>query len=695
MNWERKSTKILIFLILTFILILLRIDTLKHIYKYTSLNLIDPDSYYHLRRILFTINYFPKILTFDPYLSYPYGEFVPWPPFFDFISAMITLPFYNPNKILPFLDVFYFFLTFLLIFFATKKNFVVATITCFFIAYSGILKIYSSAGRLDHHAFEMFLITGLSIAFIEYYKKEGILNLLLITIILIISFMTWPGAMIYSVPLIIFTLHKNLTGKNPNHINKGLFIAYHVSAIFLALYLKLSNSIDYYPYSFKFLSGFHRDFCFVVSILFFTLYLSDKILEKYSDKKYKNLLILVPYLINTILVVLIFRKFFSEIIAGLMFIGKSDYILKTAEEASPLFFSNIYTLTEELRRNTFLFTPFFFLFPLIIWKFYKNYRVNYLFVYTAFFFLLTCFQLRFGFFFMIGYSIIVGQIFKDQIRKIPPVILIATIIFLSVFSYYTSSKDSERRFTDEEVLETLVFIRNNTPLNKTFEQGNPAYGIIASWEHGHHIIQISNRPAVAHPFISVAPKNGYMDFIKILFAKDEKTIVNIMNTRQSRYLILDNVDSSIKIDWDTINWGQNPYVLGNNLNSKVLELYSYNLFHFYGLTKEGKSINEQIRIIFESKNSNVKLFENVLGCKIILKNKKGYILKAKITNGRKSFFYINLGKFDGNDQVFRLPYSNDKKYPFFATEIYIEKDGQKFTINITEDMVVEGKTVIL
>lgn len=695
MNWERKSTKFFIFFILTFIFIMLRVDTVQHIYRYPFLNLIDPDSYYHLRRILFTINNFPKILTFDPYLSYPYGEFVPWPPFFDFISAFITLPFPEPDKILPFLNTFYLFLAFLLIFFATKKEFAVSTIACFFIAYSGILKIYSSAGRLDHHAFELLLITALSVTFIKYYKKNGILNLILISLILIISFLTWPGATIYSVPLIIFTLYENFTGKNPYHINKGLFIAYHITAIFLAIYLKLSKTIDYYPYSFKFLSGFHRDFCFVISIIFFTFHLSDKITFKYSDKSYKKISIFTVYLINSILIIILFRNFFQQIISGLMFISKTEYILKTAEEASPLFFSNIYPLKEEFRRNIYLFTPFIFFLPFIILKFYKKYKLNYLFFYTSFFFLLTCFQLRFGIFFMIGYSVMLGEVFKTHLKKISPIIVLITFLLVSISTYNTSSKDAKERFTDDEILQTLDFIRNKTPYDKTFEQSRPPYGIIGSWEHGHHIIQISNRPAVAHPFIGVAPKNGYMDFINILFANDENKVLKIMNNRKARYLILDNIDSSIKIDWDITKWGKNPYILENNLTSKVLDLYSYNLFYFYGLTKEGKSINEQIRIIFESKNRNVKLFEKVNGCKIILKNKKDYILKAKITNGWKTFFYINTGKFQNNHQIFILPYSSDRTYPFFATEIYLEKEGKRINLKITEDMVIEGKTITL
>ncbi|MCX7770985.1 MAG: hypothetical protein N2202_07890 [Proteobacteria bacterium] len=689
MNWERKSTNILAFLILSFLLLILRLDTVPQIFKYPFFNLIDPDSYYHLRRIQFTINNFPDLLIFDPFLSFPYGEFVPWPPLFDFISAFIGKIF--SENLLPFLGIFYFYLAFLIIFFATRRKPVVCITTCFLFAYAGILRVYTSAGRLDHHSFEMLIVTALSVIFLMYYKNSKIFYLLLFILTIILSFLTWPGAIIYSAPLILFALYQNIFGKPSPHINKGLFIAYHVTAIFLAIYLKVTNTIENYPYSFKFLSGFHRDFCFVVSIIFFTFHLSTIISKRYEKKIYNILL----WIINPLILTLLFKNFFLEILSGLNFIGKSEYILKTAEEASPLFFSNIYSIKDEFKRNLFLFTPLILIFPYVIWKYYQRYKRDYLFFYTLFFFLLTLFQLRFGFFFMLGYSVILGVVLEKSIKKLSPLFVITLFLILSILTFFSSYKDSYKRFTNDEIIETLIFLRDKTPYNDDFIKGNLKYGILASWELGHHIVQISNRPAIANPFIGVAPNNGYKDFIDVLFAKDEKNVVDTLEKRKGRFLILENLESSIITDWDNVKWGNNPYIINNTLTPKVLELYSYNLFYFNGLTKEGKSINEKIRLIFKSNKGNVKLYENVRGCKIILKNKSGYILKGKITDDKNSFFYINTGWNEGNNQIFILPYSNEKRYSFYASEIYIEKEGLKKPLFITEDMVLNGNEIIL
>ncbi len=49
------------------------------------------DEYYHMRRILYTVNHFPNTLWFDSYLNYPHGLSITWPPLFDQISATLCV----------------------------------------------------------------------------------------------------------------------------------------------------------------------------------------------------------------------------------------------------------------------------------------------------------------------------------------------------------------------------------------------------------------------------------------------------------------------------------------------------------------------------------------------------------------------------------------------------------------------------
>ena len=49
------------------------------------------DPYYHMRRIMFTVEHFPSVSSFDSYVNYPLGYIVGWPPLFDILGASLSL----------------------------------------------------------------------------------------------------------------------------------------------------------------------------------------------------------------------------------------------------------------------------------------------------------------------------------------------------------------------------------------------------------------------------------------------------------------------------------------------------------------------------------------------------------------------------------------------------------------------------
>ena len=51
---------------------------------------IDGDSFYHFRRIVYTVRNFPAFLGVDPYLNFPHGGEPIWSPLFDFASAVLV-----------------------------------------------------------------------------------------------------------------------------------------------------------------------------------------------------------------------------------------------------------------------------------------------------------------------------------------------------------------------------------------------------------------------------------------------------------------------------------------------------------------------------------------------------------------------------------------------------------------------------
>lgn len=48
---------------------------------------LTPDPYYHLRRIQYAVAHFPRIIDFDPFVNFPEGARIVWPPGFDLLLA--------------------------------------------------------------------------------------------------------------------------------------------------------------------------------------------------------------------------------------------------------------------------------------------------------------------------------------------------------------------------------------------------------------------------------------------------------------------------------------------------------------------------------------------------------------------------------------------------------------------------------
>ncbi|HEY3421882.1 MAG TPA: oligosaccharyl transferase, archaeosortase A system-associated, partial [Methanocellaceae archaeon] len=49
------------------------------------------DPYYHMRRIMYTVEHFPSVSSFDSYVNYPLGYIVGWPPLFDILGASLSM----------------------------------------------------------------------------------------------------------------------------------------------------------------------------------------------------------------------------------------------------------------------------------------------------------------------------------------------------------------------------------------------------------------------------------------------------------------------------------------------------------------------------------------------------------------------------------------------------------------------------
>ena len=134
--------------------------------------LFGTDAYYHLRRVLFTLENPPASLTFDRYINFPHGGQPIWPPVFDWLLAWIAWPIHgggDPGSAarvelwLAWLPPILGATTVVLLYFLARRLFDPATA----LVSAGILSLlsghywYSQIGFVDHHAAVALLSTGL------------------------------------------------------------------------------------------------------------------------------------------------------------------------------------------------------------------------------------------------------------------------------------------------------------------------------------------------------------------------------------------------------------------------------------------------------------------------------------------------------------------------------------------------------
>jgi len=670
-------------LFLSFLLafILIRLFFLPNVFGKPYLNLIDPDSYYHLRRILYTFENYPSMLIFDPFLSYPEGDFVPWPPLFDFLSATLIMPFKNPIYLVCSINLLISAAIFLVVYLYQKQFGVIqCLISLLIITTSGSLIKIGSFGSIDHHILEVFFVLSFYLLWLEK-PFSGLINNILIVILVSLSFFNWPGAMLYYAPVLVILIYNYFKGKAEYFNITVLSLSFFVAGFLIELYFMLNDN-NVHSYSFKYLSNFQRDVCILLGGEFILFY--------FLQKKKINLWI---YFVFSVAILLLFYNIFFEISKGLNYLkkGNDSALMKMVSESNPIIFSGRASLFEEIVDILIYYTPFVFLYPFIVWKFFKM-RINFsLLIVSLYFFLLSCIQVRLSIFFVPFLAILCARFLENVIKKISFRYLIAGAMVFYIIIFVVWFKSAKFFELDRNVSKTMWFLQNKTPLSYEFENGNTPYGILSSWHMGHYIITLGDRPAAAHNFIAVAKNNKEREFLRCVFAKNEAEVLDVMKKNLTPFLVISDIENNIIFGWKVMFEGENPYFAKVNdrfePTEKVTELFLYNLM--FDLP------TENLRVIFESSDlsqndKTIVVVESVKGVRLVSKEKGvvNVILKTPYRNITLNYSpYIEDGKY-----VFKIPYSTKPVYDVYAEKILFT--GKKVVeLNVSEEDVIFGRQI--
>jgi asparagine N-glycosylation enzyme membrane subunit Stt3 len=164
------------------------------------------DAFYHLRRIVYSVENFPELLSRDPYLNFPHGGEVIWSPAFDWLLAALAWVFVGPGdadavaRLLVFAPPLIGAATVAALYACTARHFspraaaIAAGLLCVLPAHV----VYSRLGAIDHHVAVALCTLWMLAAGLRLLQGAGRpwRNAVWLGVALGGSLLVWPGSLI-------------------------------------------------------------------------------------------------------------------------------------------------------------------------------------------------------------------------------------------------------------------------------------------------------------------------------------------------------------------------------------------------------------------------------------------------------------------------------------------------------------------
>ncbi len=559
-----------------------------------SIIISDFDPYYHLRIGEYTIQHFPNVLAFDPYVDFPHGFWIGWPPLYDFLAsayAMIAMALFHVDYqvgvatfpavlgALAILPIYY--ITKLV--FDWKAGLVAATLLT--VIPANLLR--SMVGNLNHHVAAEVLFPALLLLFfmlalkgqLSFHKvrrlafthedKRTLLYVGLAGVFVTALLLTWLGGFLFlgiigAFAIVQFSIYhlKRERSDNLTIVSITMLIVSLVTLLPVSLSSHFGMTIDSLH-----LSLFQPLLLVVVAVIFglfgFLAYYLRNMRRVLYPLTICALLIagfLGFYLLRPDLVVTVFT--------GYGFFTQSG-VLQTISEAQPLFGGS-----SGFQLNTVASYFQMLLFIALIGLAVLGYRVYkkqdesalLLLVWSVFALAITVVQTRFTFLLSANVAILAGfvivwimdslvskaygalfnvhdvgalrHLFGREIKytQLIGVFLVVLVLLLPSINVTTAYAKSTQEISGDWK-ESLEWMKVNTPstsnYNVSFDQ-TPEYGVLSWWDYGNWIIWFGHRPAVANNF-----QTGVSDAAQFFTSQNESDTVSIVQNRNVKYVMTD------------------------------------------------------------------------------------------------------------------------------------------------------------
>jgi dolichyl-diphosphooligosaccharide--protein glycosyltransferase len=694
------------------------------------------DEFYHMRRILYTVNHFPNTLWFDSYLNYPHGLSITWPPLFDQISATFCVVLGQHTKegvemVSSFVPMLAGILAIVVVYYLVRELFDhrVALTASFLTAIAPNYILNTMFAATDHHCLEVLLqlTTILFIIMAICRNEKRYLFACAAGVAVAALAYTWQGADIY---LGIFLIYEFIRmtldlkeGRTSTDTVTMLLIAFGLA---LVLVLPFWNTPWLSP-SFLGIAAI----IVALSIMFGLSYIMQERKMAWTTFPVSILVLVVVFALST----RVFGGLFglgALIHNGLDFIWGGGMIGKISE-AEPLVYDakTFYEVVFSPLGLNLLISLAGIAASLIYIQRSDGGRKQgqmLLLVWAIYTLILTFGQARFLYISMIAMGVLISIFFfwaKDLVerklaartQKAPKgwaIILLLLVISPTLTDavntvYYAGGTPPA---VSGDWQQSLIWLKDNSNTTSYYElpEKNPEYSVMSWWDYGNWIVYLAERPVVANNF-----QAGVEDAAKFYLSESEENATAVLDARGAKYVLadFDLVYGKLPALTSWANVDVNSYMRMVDEGSQIAAIPQQKLFnttlgrlYFFDGAGMGhfRLIHESSTFLGSGDNpskSKVKIFEYVPGAIIRVQagpdQKVGALLNMTSNQGRP-FNYVNEATPNGGAFEIRVPYSTENRYETRAVSPYLVFSGNEngvkmMNLNVSEEDVLKGRTI--
>jgi len=571
---SRIATPILLFLAA----IGVRLLSWHSVFQQSGVYLNGNDAYYHLRRIRYSIDHFPKVLEFDPLINFPNGAQAIWPPTFDWLIAAVLrhLPGIDQadqlERFAVWIPPLFGAITVLVVYFIGLRFFSrpVATIAALSMAILPAHSLYSRLGAVDHHFLVATVIAVMLMLAMALFREETVpeesgnrLGLCVgLGLSIAAAVLVWPGSLLQIGVLQLAMVVRLVTAteRRAAQVWALRFAVVHGVACLAVYPMSAGNEwVLWGAMSPVVLTDFQPLYFFLAAACFGVLgflwrfgWGAETQLARLATAVGVGFILLVGMLVAI-------PDLAAAIADALSWFAKDEEFQSVVNESVPLFGGSVGTA-----RALAFFGWFVFIVPIsslvLGWQYRARPEVLLLIGWGMALFLATLMQWRFMNSYSIAYVLIIGMTLESAYHALAPRIrdsrraraagAFALVVVLLAFappvrSYRMHFENAGRILRGEEavpvgtllhnrfVADAARFLRDHSP-----EPEAAHYSVLGPWGDGHILKYVAERAIVQDNFgDDVAPEN--FDRAEQYFsARNELEALDIVSPMATRYVLV-------------------------------------------------------------------------------------------------------------------------------------------------------------